>query len=53
MKKGCLWLDVLRKLGMMDVNEKDILRGVGSSGGRKEVLKCMTCTLLLKRYKDR
>lgn len=41
-------MDVLRKQGMMDVDEKDILSGVGSSGGREEVFKFLTCTVLLK-----
>lgn len=39
-------MDVLRKLGMMDVDENDILSGVGGSGGRKEVFKFLTCTVL-------
>lgn len=30
-----LMMDVLRKLGMMDMDENDILSSVGSSGGRK------------------
>lgn len=44
-----LMIDVLRKLGMIDTDEKDILSGVGSSGGRKEVFKFLTCTVILKR----
>lgn len=44
-----LMMDVLRKLGMMDVDEKDILIGVGSSGGRKEVFKFLTFTQTIKK----
>lgn len=39
-------MDVLRKLGMMDVDEKDILSDAESYGGRKEVFKVLTCTVL-------
>lgn len=42
-------MDVLRKLGMMGVDEKDILSRVGSSGGRKEVFKFLTGIVLFKR----
>lgn len=42
-------MDGLRKLGMLDGNEKDILSRVESLGGRKDAFKFLTCPGQVKR----